>query len=109
MNITAHADGDGITRLALAGDLDMATAERLDEQVGLSVTETRPSRLVIDATGLTFCDSSGIHALVRARDTAHRHGSAFVLTNLTGMARRTLEITGLLGPLTTVSGGDAGF
>ncbi|GAA0461575.1 hypothetical protein Ade02nite_16140 [Paractinoplanes deccanensis] len=103
MNITAHRDGDGTARLTLDGDLDMATAGSLDGHVVRALTGERPRQLVIDAAGLSFCDSSGIHALVRARDTAHRHGASFVVSNTTGITRRTLEITGLLGTLTTVS------
>ena len=34
---------------------------------------------------------------------AHRHGAAFQLTNPRGIARRALEITGLLTSLTTIS------
>ena len=103
MNITPHDDGDGVARLALSGDLDMETDRELDGHVAGILTDARPRRLVIDATDLRFCDSSGIHALVRARDTAHRHGTAFVVANPSGAARRVLEITGLLDRLTTLS------
>jgi anti-sigma B factor antagonist len=103
MNITSHTDGDGVVRLALAGDLDMATTGVLHDHVQAALSQARPLRLVVDTTGVRFCDSSGIHAFLEAREVAHRHGVAFVLTNPTGITRRTLEITGLLESLTTVS------
>jgi anti-sigma B factor antagonist len=105
MNISAHDDGDGVRRLALAGDLDLATAGLLDQHVDQALAGTVPRRLVVDAARLRFCDSSGIHAIIRARDAAHRRGAAFVLSNPVGIARRALEITGLLAPLTAVSHG----
>ncbi|MEU8821292.1 STAS domain-containing protein [Actinoplanes sp. NPDC048796] len=105
MIITAHRDTGGQTRLELDGALDMGTAGTLDDQVARTLVDTRPHRLIVDVTGVNFCDSSGIHALVRARDTAHRHGAAFAVHNPVGITRRTLEIAGLLGPLTMLSSG----
>ncbi|SFF71797.1 anti-sigma B factor antagonist [Actinoplanes philippinensis] len=102
MRITTRHDDDA-TRLVLAGDLDMATTAVLDDSVTAVLTTTRPRRLVIDAEGLAFCDSSGIHALMRARDRAQRQGTSFVVANPVGIARRTLEITGLLDVLTTAT------
>jgi anti-sigma B factor antagonist len=104
MNITTSHDGDRVTRLALTGDLDMATALGLDDAVAAALTANRPNRLVIDVGGLDFCDSSGIHALMRARDRAQLWAAGFVVTNPSGITRRTLEISGLLDVLTTVSG-----
>jgi anti-sigma B factor antagonist len=103
MMISTREDENGGCRLLLAGELDMATAPALDERMAGIFGEARPDRVTIDAAGLTFCDSSGIYALLRARETAHRHGAAFVLRNPVGMVRRTLEITGLLQVLATAS------
>jgi anti-sigma B factor antagonist len=104
MKISVIDDGDRITRLVLTGDLDMATADRLDDEVTTALTSTRPHRLVVDVAGLDFCDSSGLHALMRARDCAQRWAAGFVVANPTGITRRTLEVSGLLDVLTTVSG-----
>jgi len=101
--ISTGEDENGWSRLLLTGDLDMATASVLDERMAEIFSGARPDRLAIDAAGLTFCDSSGVHALLRARATAHRHGAAFVLENPVGIVRRTLEITGLLQVLATAS------
>ena len=102
MNIIASHDGVGSTRLTVAGELDMATVGDLDHHVGAEVDPGRCRRLVIDVAGVTFCDSSGVHALLRARDAAHRRGVAFVITNPSGITRRTLEITGVLASLTAL-------
>ncbi|WP_433789124.1 STAS domain-containing protein [Actinoplanes sp. CA-252034] len=102
MRITTRHDDDA-TRLVLTGDLDMATTAVLDDSVAAALTRPRPRRLVVDAEGLLFCDSSGIHALMRARDRAQRLGTSFVVANPVGITRRTLEITGLLDVLTTAT------
>ena len=102
MRITSHT-GREATRLALTGDLDMATAGLLTRHVTDTLTGRPTRRLIIDAADLAFCDSSGVHALIRARREAHRHGSTFQLTNPHGITRRTLQITGVLYVLATQS------
>ncbi|WP_188302663.1 STAS domain-containing protein [Streptomyces sp. CBMA123] len=50
--------------------------------------------MVVDLTGLTFCDSIGLNALLRTRIAARAAGIAFVLAVPTPQIRRLLEITG---------------
>ncbi|GAB2627666.1 hypothetical protein Aab01nite_81270 [Paractinoplanes abujensis] len=103
MNITVHREQDGTVRLTPAGNLDMATAGDLDQHVADVFAGESAHTLIVNASEVAFCDSSGIHALLRARETAHRYGAAFQLSSPTGITRRTLEVTGLLTPLTTLS------
>ncbi|GAA4605376.1 anti-sigma B factor antagonist [Actinoplanes octamycinicus] len=102
MKIVRHDDLE-VTRLVLAGDLDMATTEELDAGVAAVLAGTLPGRLVIDVGELEFCDSSGLHALLDAQEKAQRRGVSFMVANPTGITRRTLEVTGLLEVLTTPS------
>jgi anti-sigma B factor antagonist len=104
MNIVRHTTGSGAATLALAGDLDLATAHLLDQHVHRALVESRPAGLVIDVTDLEFCDSTGVHALIRARREAHQHGSTFQVTNPNGITRRTFQVTGVLEVLTARSG-----
>lgn len=49
MNITRHPDDDaGGVRLALAGELDLSTVDRLHRHVKQELSVGRPRRLVID-------------------------------------------------------------
>ncbi|WIM99867.1 STAS domain-containing protein [Actinoplanes oblitus] len=102
MRIVCH-DGPEVTRLVLTGDLDMATTEDLDEHVADVLDGTRPRLLVVDVAGLSFCDSSGIHALLSAQESAQRRGVSFVVSNPVGILRRALRVTGLWEVLTTPS------
>ncbi|MEU4424797.1 STAS domain-containing protein [Actinoplanes sp. NPDC024001] len=103
MNITVHHGGSDVVRLHLSGDLDLATADALERLVLNTLATHHPRRLVIDADELGFCDSSGIHVLIKVRAFAHRHGSTFQVTNLHGRSQRALAITGVLEKLTSVS------
>jgi anti-anti-sigma factor len=56
--------------------------------------------VVVDLTGVTFLDSSGIRALLTVRRIADEHGAALTVTGAHGIVRRVLTLTGLLGLLT---------
>ena len=77
--------------VALHGELDVASADGLH-----SLAELAGSFLVFDLSDLTFIDSSGIGALLMARNRilAEARGD-LVVTSPTAPVRRTLEIVGL--------------
>lgn len=84
---------DGTTVASLAGDLDGDTCAELEAALGAAAST---GSLVVDLAGLTFIDSSGITALVEAREACIGRDGAFSLRATTPSVRRVLEITGLL-------------
>jgi anti-anti-sigma factor len=54
---------DGYTVATLSGELDVACTPVLREQL-LAVLTPRASRLVLDLSGVSFCDASGLAVLV---------------------------------------------
>lgn len=54
---------DGVPLVRLKGELDMTTAPELESAVS-PVIASKPGRLVIDAAGLEFADSSAIALFV---------------------------------------------
>ncbi len=82
----------GIHVVALHGELDIASADGLAE----ALVEVAGSTLVVDLSDLTFIDSTGIGALVLARNRILAHGQGeLVLSRPGGIVRRVLEIVGL--------------
>ena len=63
--------------VAVVGELDVATAQRLDDALR-SVEATDVEQVIVDLAGLTFVDGSGVHLIARAeercRTTAKRLG-----------------------------------
>lgn len=51
--------------LLVAGELDIGQAERLEAEIAEAAASGRT--LIVDLTGVTFCDSSGLAALLRAK------------------------------------------
>jgi anti-anti-sigma factor len=68
LTITDESDGDAHT-VRLVGALDVATVGRFEERLK-PLQASRARRLVIDLSGLTFIDSSGVDALLRVADQA---------------------------------------
>jgi len=89
---------DGIASIALSGELDMATVPLLEGHLarldGVEVTDIR-----LDIRDLAFLDSSGLHALIAARDLADTNGQHLSFVGASGRARRLFELTGTRGVL----------
>ncbi len=98
MQIAPQVAG-GVVRLVLAGELDIATSDQLDSAMADTVAVPRVATVIVDLAAVSFCDSSGISALVRGRATAAGHGITYQVVNATGAVRRILEITGVWGVL----------
>jgi anti-anti-sigma factor len=80
--------------LGLFGELDYANVAELHEVLGsLSL---RPGQcLVLDLSGLEFCDSSGITALIAARSNAQAVQADAALAAVPPNTLRVLRIVGL--------------
>ncbi|MCS0637536.1 STAS domain-containing protein [Streptomyces sp. LP05-1] len=80
--------------LEIAGDLDYAHAPQLHAQ--LPGLDLRPGqRLVIDLAGMEFCDSTGITALLAARNHAHAARADIALAAVPAHTLRVLRVVGL--------------
>jgi anti-anti-sigma factor len=85
----------GADAIAVAGELDMETAPRLTEEVERAVWNS-VGAFVLDLSGVTFLDSSGLHALLRARAYLAREDRALVLVCPDGQALRVLDLASVL-------------
>jgi anti-sigma B factor antagonist len=77
--------------LSVSGEIDLATAPELESAIA-SELASRPARLVLDLTGVTFFGSLGLATLVRAAATADDH-RAHLAVVAGRVVRRTMELT----------------
>lgn len=96
----------GGVQLDLTGELDMATAPKLEEELA-AVEQRRPALLVIDLRPLTFMDSSGLRALVAADNRAREEGRRLVLIRGRDRVQRVFSITRLDERLEIVDDGES--
>jgi anti-anti-sigma factor len=87
---TAHSDGQVVVQIG--GDVDLACIGALAEALGQALAPGIP--VVVDCSKITFMDSSGLQAFVRARTAADRRGTAFRLTRVSKSVSRVLELSG---------------
>jgi anti-sigma B factor antagonist len=80
--------------VSLVGEIDLSTVARLSSAVGEVLAEP-PPRVVLDMSGVTFCDSQGLGTLVVLSRKATMAQSCLVLTNVGDFLLRVLDITGL--------------
>ena len=95
----------GITIAELVGELDIASAPALREQL-LSLLRPGSSRLVIDLSRVSLCDASGLAVLVGIGRRARLVDGFLRLAAVSPQADRVLHLTGLhrylpLSPLST--------
>jgi anti-sigma B factor antagonist len=83
--------GDGVVEVS--GELDIRTCDRLVHAAG--ELADRGGRLVLDLSGLTFCDSTGLAGLVRLHKRAEAAGGTVVLRSPVTRVHQLLALTGL--------------
>ena len=80
--------------VAVRGEVDLATASRLEEALCLAGVSAR--HVIVDLSATSFFDSSGIHALLRGGSQAGADGvRLFLVCGPGGIPRKVLEITGV--------------
>jgi len=102
--ISSETRGDDLI-VSVRGDVDLATAPLLDR--ALADLWQPPDRLVIDAAGVAFMDSTGLGVLVKCAARARDEGGSIGLAAVTPRVRRVLAITGLDGHLAVFDTVDA--
>ena len=94
-----HLPDGKTSRLQLSGELDLATAPALAEQIEDRIAEPTVAQLVVDLTEVSFLDSSGINALIRGHLKARDAGKSLTVTGAAGRVRAVLDISGVSGVL----------
>jgi anti-sigma B factor antagonist len=69
----------GVAIVAVAGEIDVATAPAFEEVLTAAVRDRDEAGVVVDLTQVTFMDSSALSALVRAMERHKRLGSSIAV------------------------------
>jgi anti-sigma B factor antagonist len=84
---------NGVARVGLEGELDMSSVAVLEEHLR-RVEQDGNSAVMLDLRDLTFIDSSGLQAILRAMDRVAENGGTLIVVGAGLPARHLFELTG---------------
>ena len=87
--------------LELSGEIDHHGARAAMRELELAVDAALPKKLVLDMTGVTFMDSSGIALILRAQQRMRLLDGSILVCHVPEQAKRVLDAAGI-GRLVTI-------
>ncbi|MEY2453228.1 MAG: hypothetical protein QOD92_2802 [Acidimicrobiaceae bacterium] len=89
----ATAVEDGVARVAIQGELDLDRSDEVAAELA-ALSGRGATSVIVDVSALSFIDSSGLRALLTAREQLESAGTRLHLTNLSPAVERVLDMTG---------------
>lgn len=93
LQIDVRSEGDWRV-LDVRGEVDLYTSPQLRDAIGREVGEGT-TRVLVDLSGVTFMDSSGLGVLVGSLKRSRERGGELALVCTEGSVLKVLTITGL--------------
>ena len=87
--------------LEFSGEMDHHGARNALRELEMAVDAALPKTLMLDMSGVTFMDSSGIALILRAQQRMQLLDGSIVVCNVPAQARRVLDAAGI-GRLVTI-------
>ena len=81
--------------MSVAGEIDLYTAPRLHSELVTALAGGGPVQIVVDMSGVEFCDSTGMNVLLAAQRRAREEGGDLELAAPRPAIRKILQVTGL--------------
>lgn len=90
---------DGVLTLCCFGELDHSAAAYVMRAAETAVEEYMPRHFVVDFSGLSFMDSSGIAVLLKIKQLLFQSHGSVEIVGANEQTMRVLELSGLSGML----------
>ena len=81
--------------MTTAGEIDLYTAPKLQADLAGIIDATPAARVVIDMSGVEFCDSTGMNVLLSALRQVRERGGELELAAPRPAVMKILQVTGL--------------
>ena len=105
LDLSTRGYGDHAV-VSVGGEVDLETATRLGD-AALEALRDLSSHLVLDMSGVSFMDSTGLKVLLSLQRSAALAGGSLTVAGATRPVRRILTLTGLDQTLQLVDAVDA--
>ena len=93
LRVIVFGDDQAIV-VAVAGELDMLTGPSLQNHLDKALA-ARPTRLIVDLSGVSFMGATGLAVLIKAQHAATYQGTTLQLGGVSRAAARVLQVTEL--------------
>jgi anti-sigma B factor antagonist len=95
LNVSSRSQGDHAIVIA-TGEIDLYTAPRLQSELAAVIANSAPAtKIVVDMSGVDFCDSTGMNVLLSCLRQARERGGELELAAPRQAVRKILQVTGL--------------
>jgi anti-sigma B factor antagonist len=105
LNVSSRFHDDH-TIVTICGEIDLYTAPRLHSELAGLLADGMPARVVIDMSGVEFCDSTGMNVLLSCLRRARERGGELEIAAPKPAVRKILQVTGLDSVFTLVEDTD---
>lgn len=96
IRVSTAVTAPGERTVWLAGEIDVAVADRVGSVLRWAVEDCGATRVVIDVSRLTFIDARGSRALGRACRQGRETGVAVCVAGAQGIVRTVLTLLGII-------------
>jgi anti-sigma B factor antagonist len=94
LKVSTRSQGGRII-VSVGGEIDLYTAPRLHGELASVLSAEGPAQIVVDMSGVEFCDSTGMNVLLSAHRRAREQGGDLELAAPRATVRKILQVTGL--------------
>lgn len=94
LQLKTNQNGD-VVAVSAIGELDIATADALDEELRRVSEELGPKTVVLDLRNLTFLDSTGIRTILAAEARTRENEATFKVVRGPQEVDRVFRLTGI--------------
>jgi anti-anti-sigma factor len=91
-SISAQVKERGILNLTINGRLDSNSTGKLWREAMVAVEHTSPKQVIVDASGISYCDGSGIALFVKLREIQEKTGGKFEIRSFASEFQKLLDL-----------------
>lgn len=91
LNVSESTEGE-VTVISIEGRLDTATSADFD--FALEAHAEKPSKLLVDLTGIQYVSSAGLRVFLMLAKKLQKSGGRLVLCNMSSSVREVFDIAG---------------
>jgi phospholipid/cholesterol/gamma-HCH transport system permease protein len=91
-SVNSEFNQDGALILTIVGHLDSYTTGKIWKNATRAIEQNSPKSIIVDASGVNYCDGSGIALFVKLRELQEKIGGKFEVRGLAAEFQQLLDL-----------------